>query len=106
VQLLSDDPQESQVQQSGDPQGSFSPFWHFFNIYECIFYLMIPKSPMMNQGGISIIIFYILTLVCLSWMQIWSKVFNNPTSNPAGILKDPFDTFSPFSVDSLSEDPQ
>jgi hypothetical protein len=84
VQFLSDDPQEPQVQCSEDPQGSFSPLRHFFFvIFQWSSYLMIPKTPKMSQGGSSINIFDILTLVCHSWMQFWSEVLQRPHLQPS-----------------------
>ena len=38
-EFSADNLQDLQVQKSGDPQVWFSPFWHFFNNYECSYFM-------------------------------------------------------------------
>jgi hypothetical protein len=53
---------EPQVQCNEDPQASFSPLWHFFNIFECSSHLMIPKAPRWTQWQSWRMLFTILTV--------------------------------------------
>ncbi len=100
VQLLSDDPQESEVHQSEDPPGSFSPFLHFFTIFSEEFSADDPQEPQVQQtvdpqGSLSSF-WHFFNIDESSFHLLIPK---SRKSNAVRILKDPFhhcDTFLSF----------